>query len=702
MTYIRGPPRIQDEEAQQQEQEQRRRTLSETTSTAPTLSSGWSLWWYLYVPNILAVVLCITVAAMAAGLTLGMLGLDPLLLLIKERAADSMVERQAAAQLLPIVRQHHRLLVTLLLLNAVANEALPLFLEALVPPPVAVVLSVTFVLFFGEIIPSAIFTGPNQIRIAHSLVPLVRLVLWLLYPIAGPIAALLDRLLHHHHHDADDDDDDNDDGNKSTTHQSASFTRGELAALIRIQYEERVAMKRKMKQRKKRVTQNDSTTLSTFSTSSASVQVVGALDFTPRQILMNAATDRQSIRALKNQVERNSSSSNGTVTISTIYENDTVPPRLAPSNHVKNNGNTGSDPVLVPPVPMHLPYREESSDELLYTYTDTQVHDSNRDHDVRWHDHSIHRDEVMMMEGALQMQTKVALDVYTPVRRVFSIPSNMKLNERNIVKIYASGYSRIPVHLPDHKTAIIGILVTKHLIVVDPKEDRPVYTLPLRTPRCVSPSMPLVDVLNMFQSGGHASWGGHLALVCARPSVGEQVFLGRTSLASSSSSSLVDANDTTATAATRAMTATSRAVLPETAGWMGIITLEDVLEMLLQEQIYDEMDKREQKALKIIVQAIARWRRYVQRKKKMDATIGNVPLAHSETTTSEQQHHPEPKILSIIEQAIANVDHHHHHHRRKEGMGNTMSTDVAMTEDTETTALLSQPPTTSIHPTYSN
>jgi hypothetical protein len=46
---------------------------------------------------------------------------------IQERAAPTEMERQMAQQLLPIVRQHHRLLVTLLLLlNAVANEALPL------------------------------------------------------------------------------------------------------------------------------------------------------------------------------------------------------------------------------------------------------------------------------------------------------------------------------------------------------------------------------------------------------------------------------------------------------------------------------------------------------------------------------------------------------------------------------------------------
>lgn len=45
------------------------------------------------------------------------------------------------------------MLVTLLLANAAAMEALPLFLDALMPAVMAVIISVTAVLFFGEIIP---------------------------------------------------------------------------------------------------------------------------------------------------------------------------------------------------------------------------------------------------------------------------------------------------------------------------------------------------------------------------------------------------------------------------------------------------------------------------------------------------------------------------------------------------------------------
>jgi hypothetical protein len=89
---------------------------------------------------------CVGMAALAAGLTMGLLSLDPLMLLVKIRASRSPEQKEQAEAVLPIVKQHHLLLVTLLLLNSMANEALPLFLEKLVSPVASVLLSVTFIL----------------------------------------------------------------------------------------------------------------------------------------------------------------------------------------------------------------------------------------------------------------------------------------------------------------------------------------------------------------------------------------------------------------------------------------------------------------------------------------------------------------------------------------------------------------------------
>ncbi len=113
---------------------------------------------------------------------------------IKSRSG-SPEEQQYASKLLPIIKRHHLLLVTLMLWNASANEALPIFLSALVPEWAAIVVSVLLVLIIGEIIPASILTGPNQLFLAAKLVPVVYVVMFVFFPIAYPMAIGLDYVL---------------------------------------------------------------------------------------------------------------------------------------------------------------------------------------------------------------------------------------------------------------------------------------------------------------------------------------------------------------------------------------------------------------------------------------------------------------------------------------------------------------------------
>ena len=103
-----------------------------------------------------------------------------------------------AAKILPILKKHHLLLVTLLLSNAFAMEALPIFLDALVPAVWAIIISVTAVLFFGEVIPQAICTGPNQLTIAENMAPIVKTLMALLFIFCWPISKILDVILGEH------------------------------------------------------------------------------------------------------------------------------------------------------------------------------------------------------------------------------------------------------------------------------------------------------------------------------------------------------------------------------------------------------------------------------------------------------------------------------------------------------------------------
>jgi metal transporter CNNM len=77
-------------------------------------------------------------------------------------------------------------------------EAPPLCLDKIVPEYLAVIISVTAVLIFGEVIPQAICTGPDQVKIAAGLAPITRFLMIVLSPICYPIALLLDKLLGEH------------------------------------------------------------------------------------------------------------------------------------------------------------------------------------------------------------------------------------------------------------------------------------------------------------------------------------------------------------------------------------------------------------------------------------------------------------------------------------------------------------------------
>jgi len=108
-----------------------------------------------------------------SGLTVGYLSIDDLILELKESTGTD-EEKAQAAKVLPILHNNHWLLVTLLLMNAAAMETLPLALNNIVPEYMAVIISVTLVLIFGEIVPQAVCTGPDQVKIAAMVAPLTK------------------------------------------------------------------------------------------------------------------------------------------------------------------------------------------------------------------------------------------------------------------------------------------------------------------------------------------------------------------------------------------------------------------------------------------------------------------------------------------------------------------------------------------------
>ncbi|XP_056696201.1 DUF21 domain-containing protein At1g47330 isoform X3 [Spinacia oleracea] len=135
----------------------------------------------------------VTFAGLMAGLTLGLmsLALVDLEVLIKSGRPQ---DRIHAAKIFPVVKNQHLLLCTLLIGNSLAMEALPIFLDKLVPPWAAIVISVTLILMFGEILPQAVCTRYGLV-VGATLAPFVRVLLWLFFPISYPISKVLDWML---------------------------------------------------------------------------------------------------------------------------------------------------------------------------------------------------------------------------------------------------------------------------------------------------------------------------------------------------------------------------------------------------------------------------------------------------------------------------------------------------------------------------
>lgn len=107
-------------------------------------------------------------AGLMSGLTLGLMSMDLVELEVLKRSG-TFKEQKYAAVIAPIVSNQHFLLVTLLLCNACAMEALPLFLDRLADPVTAILISVTAVLVFGEVLPQAVCSRWVVVRISVHL-----------------------------------------------------------------------------------------------------------------------------------------------------------------------------------------------------------------------------------------------------------------------------------------------------------------------------------------------------------------------------------------------------------------------------------------------------------------------------------------------------------------------------------------------------
>ncbi|CDW71668.1 ancient conserved domain protein 2 [Stylonychia lemnae] len=169
--------------------------------------------------------------------------------------------------------------------------------------------------------------------------------------------------------------------------------------------------------------------------------------------------------------------------------------------------------------------------------------------------------ERKILSAVLELKSKVIGQVMTPIDKAFMIDINVNLNQLLLKQIYSEGYSRIPVY-DGQRENIVGLLMTRDLVLINLENSivtiKQLSSILLRDIIAIDVETKLEPVLSYFK--GNST---HMGLVTRKHKV-----IG-------SELSIMN---------------------------IGIITLEDIVEEILQEEIEDEREtqnlKGERKLLK--------------------------------------------------------------------------------------------------------
>lgn len=137
----------------------------------------------------IVIIFLVILSGLFSGMTLGLLSLD---LTDLERKV-SLGDKQAK-KVYKIRKRGNLLLCTLLLGNVAVNAVLAIFLKSLMGGIIAVLVATGLIVIFGEILPQAAFSR-YALKVGSKISWLVRFFIIILYPVAAPIAWVLDKML---------------------------------------------------------------------------------------------------------------------------------------------------------------------------------------------------------------------------------------------------------------------------------------------------------------------------------------------------------------------------------------------------------------------------------------------------------------------------------------------------------------------------
>ena len=140
-----------------------------------------------------AVIALVTLSALFAGLTLGMLSLDKIELEVVVAGEDKKLS-ECARKIIPVRRNGNLLLCTFLIGNTACNSLSSILMADLEGGIVGFIVSTVLILFFAEIIPQAICSR-YALQIGAKVIWIVKFFIILFYPVAKPISMILDLAL---------------------------------------------------------------------------------------------------------------------------------------------------------------------------------------------------------------------------------------------------------------------------------------------------------------------------------------------------------------------------------------------------------------------------------------------------------------------------------------------------------------------------
>ncbi|KAI0717180.1 hypothetical protein C8T65DRAFT_641640 [Cerioporus squamosus] len=146
----------------------------------------------------IAIPVLVLLSGLFAGLTLGYMSLDETQLHVLS-ISGTPKQRKYAEKIIPIRKNGHLLLISLLLANMIVNEALPIISEPVLGGGVvSVVISTVLIVIFSEIIPQSLCTRYGLAIGAH-MAWFVRILILLIGVISWPVAKLMEFILGPHH-----------------------------------------------------------------------------------------------------------------------------------------------------------------------------------------------------------------------------------------------------------------------------------------------------------------------------------------------------------------------------------------------------------------------------------------------------------------------------------------------------------------------